>query len=202
MEGWYVHSLELHFWYVYKDKECDLHILPKLSNEHNKLTSYSKMNVRLIAQVLSSNVSRVLLAYSQPEAAETTYFCFFMDCFFWHYEHLKYPVSWIWTETNVITIYLCQWSMIFMASKWSSEVFLDELNPVEQRQGNFTKDARQKMFISSQTYEGLKITVNSIIEATQFLLQHQIKYVLTERFCQDPLENYFGRLTLGITITR
>ena len=49
------------------------------------------------------------------------------------------------------------------------------------------------MFISSQTYEGLKITVNSIIEATQFLLQHQVKYVLTERFCQDPLENYFGR---------
>ena len=71
--------------------------------------------------------------------------------------------------------------------------FQDWLNSVEQRQGNFTKDARQKMFISSQTYEGLKITVNSIIEATQFLLQHQVKYVLTERFCQDPLENYFGR---------
>ena len=70
--------------------------------------------------------------------------------------------------------------------------FQDWLNSVEQRQGNFTKDARQKMFISSQTYEGLKITVNSIVEATQFLLQLQVKYVLTERFCQDPLENYFG----------
>ena len=44
-----------------------------------------------------------------------------------------------------------------------------------------------------QTYEGLKISVNSIIEATQFLLWHQVKYVLTERFCQDPLENWFGR---------
>ena len=49
------------------------------------------------------------------------------------------------------------------------------------------------MFISWQTYEGLKISVNSIIEATQFLLWHQVKYVLTERFCQDPLENWFGR---------
>ena len=46
-----------------------LHILPKLSNEHIKLTSYSKMNVRLAAQVLTS-VSKVLLAYSPPEAAE------------------------------------------------------------------------------------------------------------------------------------
>ena len=76
---------------------------------------------------------------------------------------------------------------------WLRNVFLkyfqDWLNSTEQRQGNFTKDAGQKMFISSQTYEGLKITVNSIIEATQFLLQHQ----LTERFCQDHVENYFGR---------
>ena len=74
---------------------------------------------------------------------------------------------------------------------WLHNVFLkyfqDWLNSVEQCQGNFTKDACQKMFILSQKYEGLKITVNSIIEATQFLLQHQIKYILTERFCQDPL---------------
>ena len=41
---------------------------------------------------------------------------------------------------------------------WLRNVFLkyfqDWLNFVEQRQGNFTKDARQKKFISSQTYEG------------------------------------------------
>ena len=41
--------------------------------------------------------------------------------------------------------------------------------------------------------EGLKTSVNSIIEATQFLLWHQVKYVLTERFCQYPLENWLGR---------
>ena len=49
------------------------------------------------------------------------------------------------------------------------------------------------MFISWQTYEGLKISVNSIIEATQFLLWHQVKYVLTEGFCQNSLENLLGR---------
>ena len=32
-----------------------------------------------------------------------------------------------------------------------------------------------------------------MIEATQFLLWHQVKYVLTEQFCQDPLNNWFGR---------
>ena len=49
------------------------------------------------------------------------------------------------------------------------------------------------MFISWQTYEGVKITVHSAIELTKYLLQQNVPYVLTERFCQDPLENYFGR---------
>ena len=74
--------------------------------------------------------------------------------------------------------------------------FQDWLNSVQWCQGNFTKNAGQKMFIliSWQTHEGLKIHVNySIIEATQFLLWHQVKYVLTESFCQDALKNWLGR---------
>ena len=80
---------------------------------------------------------------------------------------------------------------------WLCNIFLksfqDWLNSAQQRQGNFTKDSGMKMIISWQTYEGLKLSVNSIIEATQFLLWHQVKYVLTERFCKSPLENWFGR---------
>ena len=60
---------------------------------------------------------------------------------------------------------------------WLRNVFLklfqDWLNSVQKRQRNFERDTSQKMFISivgQQTYEGLKISVNSIIEATQFLL--------------------------------
>ena len=57
---------------------------------------------------------------------------------------------------------------------WLRNVFLmlsqDWVNSVQHRQGNFTKDAGHKMFISWQTYEGLKISANSIIEATQLLL--------------------------------
>ena len=57
---------------------------------------------------------------------------------------------------------------------WFCNVFLkpfqDWLNSVQHHQGNFTKDDGQKMFVSWQSCEGLKISVNSIIEATQFLL--------------------------------
>ena len=49
------------------------------------------------------------------------------------------------------------------------------------------------MFISLQTYEGLQITTYSMIEVVKFLLDAGVKYVLTERFCQDDLENYFGK---------
>ena len=48
------------------------------------------------------------------------------------------------------------------------------------------------MFASSQTYEGLKITVHSVMELVKFLIMHKVSYVLTKRLYQDPLENYFG----------
>ena len=49
------------------------------------------------------------------------------------------------------------------------------------------------MFLSHQTYEGLLISSYSLVEATQFLLQNGLKFVLTEKFNQDVLEEYFGR---------
>lgn len=62
----------------------------------------------------------------------------------------------------------------------------------ETRPGNFTQNARNRMFLSWQTHEGIKMTAHSAIEATKFLLQEGTEFVLTERFCQDPLEEYFG----------
>ena len=49
------------------------------------------------------------------------------------------------------------------------------------------------MFISWQRYEGLQITVFSFKELCKLLLQQSIPYILSERFCQDDLENYFAK---------
>ena len=54
-------------------------------------------------------------------------------------------------------------------------------------------NAQSKMFISWQTYEGLQITTYSLIECIKFLLNSGVKYVLSEKFCQDDVENDFGR---------
>ena len=48
------------------------------------------------------------------------------------------------------------------------------------------------MFISRQTFEGFQITTYSLIKATKFLLTEGMEFVLLERFCQEPLEEYFG----------
>lgn len=86
-------------------------------------------------------------------------------------------------------------SLLFPRFVWLME-FLDYLRTwkenVDNRPGNFTQNARNRMFLSWQTYEGFQISVQSAVEVTRFLLQEGFEFVLTERFCQDPVEEYFG----------
>ena len=66
------------------------------------------------------------------------------------------------------------------------------MTSIEQPPRSFSRNAKGKTFRYQQTYGGFKIRINVSIEAVQFLLQHEVSYVLTNRFCQDALENYFG----------
>ena len=49
------------------------------------------------------------------------------------------------------------------------------------------------MFLSWQTYEGLRMTILSLSVVVPNLLIKGLKYVLSEKFCQDDVENYLGR---------
>ena len=64
---------------------------------------------------------------------------------------------------------------------------------IEQRPGQFTLNAKDRMFISWQTYEGIRISVHSVIKDTKYLLTQGMEFVLTERINQDCAEEYFGR---------
>ena len=79
---------------------------------------------------------------------------------------------------------------------WLENVFLkylaDCLSSTQTRAGSFTPDQRAKMLLSIQTYKGLQITVKSVVQLTKFLLGEGFEGVLTERFCQDDVEEYFG----------
>ena len=83
---------------------------------------------------------------------------------------------------------------------WLNSTFLQYfknwLASIERRPGNCCKGDEASMFISHQTYTGIQITVKSVsvTELTKYLLSHGVQCVLTERFCKDHLENYFGRM--------
>ena len=72
------------------------------------------------------------------------------------------------------------------------QYFINWKESIETRSGKFSQNAISKMFISWQIFEGIQISVYSIIEAVKFLISGGIQFVLTERFCQDPAEEYFG----------
>ena len=146
----------------YEDRECGLHLLPKITYEHIKLTPYFVMNVKLAAQILSSTVSNVLLNYAPPEAAETAQLCSLMDTFFdilnirdvnSHKFDLKPSLVPFSTINDPRFSWLCN---IFL------QYFEDWLQSIENREGNFSKRAKNKMFISQETYKGLKISVTII----------------------------------------
>jgi len=66
----------------YQDIDNGLKLLPKLTYDHTKLSSYSVMQVNLAAQVLSASVAAVLQTFGPQEEAATSKFCAMVDSFF------------------------------------------------------------------------------------------------------------------------
>ena len=170
-----------------------LKLAPKLSQEHVRLTPFSVMNVKLATQILSESVSKLLQEYYPADTHGTADLCLFMDRFFDclnvrnQSEGLKKRKPFLQPYTNVDDPRF-DWlknSFLKYLSDWRSSTL--------NRPGNFTQNARERMFLSWQTYEGLRITVYSVIEATKFLLLQGMPFVLTEKFNQDVVEEYFGR---------
>ena len=187
------HLLWSHIAAIYNEQlESDLKFVPKLTNDHIHLTSYSVMRVNLAAQVLSDTVGKVLSEFGPPEAAGTARFCLMMDKFLdclnvrntVEHELKRKPFLKPYTDCSDERF---SWLDTFL------EYFSLWKESVENRPGNFSQTAKSKMFISWQTHEGIEVTVNSFKEVVRYLLENGVKYVLSERFCQDDLENYFGR---------
>ena len=65
--------------------------------------------------------------------------------------------------------------------------FTNWKNSIESRRGGpYSNTDKARLFISWQTHDHTFIN-------RSYKIPFQVKYVLTERFCPDPLENYFGR---------
>ena len=120
------------------------------------------MNVRLAAQVLSSNVSEILTEYGSDDVQETAKFCQYMDTFFDIMNTKNLDEHEYKRKPNLKPFKSATDSRL----KWLTDDFLGYfsswLDSIEKRAGDFDKTAQNKMFISRQTYEGLQITVHSL----------------------------------------
>ncbi|XP_014677400.1 PREDICTED: uncharacterized protein LOC106817251 [Priapulus caudatus] len=151
------------------------------------------MRVNLAAQVLSYSVGRLLQANSGEEAQETAKFVLLMDRFFDclnvrshnEAERKRKPDLLPFRNADDARFHFLEHEFLGYVNEWA--------NAAATRPGNYTKAARNAMFLSQQTSEGLWMTVHSVIEATRYLLNNGVEFVFTNVFCQDPIEEHFGR---------
>lgn len=151
------------------------------------------MNVRLAVQVLSKSSAAILRKYYPSGTKGTSDLCDnvnkFFDCMNARCE----------TESIRKRNEFCKpfKSVNDERFTWLKNDFLNYLQnwkeSVDKRPGDYSQTERDRMFLSHQTYKGIMISVNSMIEATKYLLNSGVPFVLTERFNQDILEEYFGR---------
>ena len=163
----------------HNDQEYALHRLPKLTLDHILLSSFSKMKVRLAES-------------GDPSVVGTAMFCRIINDFF-DCSNVRSTTEHERKRNDRIKPYE---SVDDERLVWMKDTFLKYFeewkSSTQTREGSFTATERKRMFLSCQTYEGFKITVNSHVETVKFLLSEGFKYVLSERFMQDVIEDYFG----------
>ena len=126
--------------------------------------------VKLATQVLSKSIMIPLQESGNEEVLGTANFCGMINDFFdcanvrSRTEHIRGKNHFIKPNTSTDD----------ERFSWLLDVFVKCLNDWKEstlnRPGNFSPAGRQKMFLSQQTYEGLKISAYSHVDAIQFLL--------------------------------
>ena len=143
-------------------------MLNKLTSNHIDLTQFSVMRVRLAAQVLSETVNSVLNSFGPAEAESTANFCLMMDKLFDclnvknTVEHTLKNKPFLKPYESVDDDIRFEWLDNFL------NYFEAWKESIEERQGNFTRNAKSNMFFSWQTYEELQVTVHSFMEVCKF----------------------------------
>ena len=133
---------------VYDEVKNGLKVDTKLSYEHIQLTHFSVMNVRLTAQTLSATTASVLRTYYGEYTYETALFCENMDNFF-DALNVRNTSEGDRKLKKFLKPYRNNDDPRF---DWFQNVFLKYLSDwkesIEERSGQFTLNAKDRMFIS------------------------------------------------------
>ncbi|XP_011680559.1 uncharacterized protein LOC100893587 [Strongylocentrotus purpuratus] len=189
----WTHLIQLYEW----DCTSDLRLLPRLSHEHLYLNPSLRMRVKLATQVLSKSVANALKLRSDNTGDTSTdgtrqfveMFNKFFDCL---------NVSTASEGQRKRNPNLLPYRDVDDSRfEWLRDVFLQYLSDWEKAiadSPNLSAIERERRCISKETRDGLRITVNSFVELTkELLVEEGVQYVLSEKFSQDPIEEYFSK---------
>ncbi|XP_071499561.1 uncharacterized protein [Diadema antillarum] len=188
----WTHLIQLYEW----DSSSDLRLLPRLTPEHLYLNPSLRMRVKLATQVLSQSVANAFKLMSQKTGDTSTdgtrqyveMFNKFFDCL---------NVSTVSEGQRKRNPNMMPYRSVNDSRfEWLTDVFLRYIKDWEQGIAdtpNLSALERERRCISKETREGLRITVASFVACTKELLQEGVEYVLSEKFSQDPIEEYFSK---------
>ncbi|KAG0416296.1 hypothetical protein HPB47_006512 [Ixodes persulcatus] len=164
-----------HYKQLYKTEENNqLKVVQKLTASHINPSNLQKMNVRLATQLFSRSVALGLRYYREKDtpglqdSLGTEEFTLLVNNLF-DALNAKIPDEGIRINSPQIRII---------------EEFLEMLNSTEKG----CKDNNTKMFTSQMTAESLRVTLMSVLDIVEFLHSQGVRYVLTAKLNQDPLE--------------
>ncbi|KAJ1528910.1 hypothetical protein ONE63_007279 [Megalurothrips usitatus] len=169
----------------------------KLNSVNVYLNSYSCMKVLYPAQVLSHTVGMDLKSRKWKGTSETVDFILLVNDVFdylngAHTQHGKR------TANPKLNPYTDPEDQRFEKLMGVLKYFLDWETEVKAK--SVSAKIKEKMLLARATLDGIEITINAFIRATQYMLKEEKAYFINARvYNQDPLEQYFGkqRASLG-----
>jgi hypothetical protein len=178
------------------DEHCSINsefsLCPKLTKNHVKLTSFSKMRVNLAAQVLSATVANALEHVYGENVKCTVDFIRTMNKWFdimnvknlFEGQRRRNPDLAPFTNSADERLVWLENDFLEYLKAWK--------DAVNNRPGPYSLKDRKCMQLSDQTITGLTITSRSMVAIVRLLLDSGAKFVLTSHINQDPLEQFFG----------
>lgn len=144
--------------------------MKKLKYEHVKLTSYSKMQVDLAAQVMSETVSNALTSTKDKNLEETAKFIQMTDKFFdslnvtalGNGKAKRKSFQSPYTNSNDFRL------------KWLTDEFIPYLKQWEksvQKRKGFTPQEKGMMVLAKETRQGIDVIVKSFVEIVNFIFK-------------------------------
>ena len=171
-----------------------LRVVPKLTFDHLYLSPSLRMKVSLAAQVLSMTTATAFRMHNKGNEATIRFITMFNTWF--DILNISRPNQDVVTRNPSLAAFTSPNDPRFTWLENDFLGFIDDWEGQILRIPGLTKSEQEKMCLSKETRFGLRCTVESVVALGREILSEPpgTQYLLTAKFNQDKLENWFGKV--------